>query len=271
MIRRIFNYLLGFLVGFIIPFSLFYFVLWDRLLEFWFWSSSYLNWLVLLFSPVISLPLIMAPSRFSSDTISFFRRVIAIHALIILLLAFIGWGGAVSIITFLVDLILWGLISNKGLIHFRKAVLWSVTVFISSMIIWPILNVGIVIWRAETIAKGHPYCIQVASHNIYKVYEAPKSLIDLSSLKMRGSKICGNTGHCSYFQHHAVLIVDNPYRGYFNWSYWKQNFVSEVVNRDYGYFPSMRCNPEPHFALHLPFIFENRPTIQCTGRLDSRR
>jgi len=127
------------------------------------------------------------------------------------------------------------------------------------VMIWPFLNIGIVVWRAESIAKGQPYCIQVASQTDMFAYEAPTTLSDFIGLKMRARKSNGGGSSDFFFQHHAILIVENQSKKqYFNWSYRQQNFVDEVIDRHLGRAPRIYCIPEQHFALNLPFVFEEK-------------
>lgn len=141
----------------------------------------------------------------------------------------------------------------------RKALLWSMIICFLGIMIWSFLNIGIVVWRAESIAKGQPYCIQFASQTDMFAYEAPTALFDFNGLKMRARMSNAGGAKDLFFQHHAILIVENQNKKqYLNWSYRQQNFVNEVIDRHLGRTPRIHCIPEQHFALHLPFIFEEK-------------
>jgi hypothetical protein len=120
-------------------------------------------------------------------------------------------------------------------------------------------NAGVVIWRAESIAGERPYCIEFASQTDVFAYEPVKTLFDLTALKMQARLVFGQTGTLFTNQHHAILAIQGERTTFLNWSYWQENFLEEVKNRNWydepgkRYLnPGVRCRFETHFARRLP-------------------
>lgn len=150
-------------------------------------------------------------------------------------------------------------IEGQAFDYFKRVFILSTVIIISGCAVWSLANIGIVVARAEAIAKEQPYCIQVASQEDPFGYDTPKSLFDLSGLKMRARETSGGiSGHLFSFQHHAILVVANKSKKIFNWSYRQQDFTDDIMDRQIGRSPIIHCIPARHFALHLPFVFENR-------------
>lgn len=118
---------------------------------------------------------------------------------------------------------------------------------LAALTIWSFANVGWVVWQAQYLADGRPYCIQRGGRAF--AYEPVTSLLDLNGLRMR----------VIYDKHdvpvgsHALLVVD---RGdgleSRDWSYLSQHFVLiKQSQQSSRWRPS--CALRKDFALHLPF------------------
>jgi hypothetical protein len=138
---------------------------------------------------------------------------------------------------------------------------WLIAATILVALFWAFANVAIVSWRAESLANGQPYCLQVEDEKYGLRYRSATSLWDLSGFKMWTPY--RNAGGSSDFQltFHAVLsIFPSDGRGieWRNWSYRKQTFVPITLQTRMSlrssqmYFPS--CEPRIHFALSLPIM-----------------
>ncbi|GEM_PF-6573837 len=94
--------------------------------------------------------------------------------------------------------------------------------------------------RAEVIAAGKPYCIQVAAAG--DGYAEAISLADLTPLTMRAR--C-REGWCR--QNHAILLIDNGADppSLLNWSYRNRDFRSDPPS---PVKPPVRCRPKLHFT-----------------------
>jgi hypothetical protein len=113
---------------------------------------------------------------------------------------------------------------------------WSLTILIVGFTAMLLL----VAQRAEEIAAGRPYCIQVADAKTR--YATADKLLNLSGLTMKAPGI----------QHHAVLqIGQNHKTELLYWSYRKITFVPGVnIQR-----PRSECTPQLGFVWTLPWIF----------------
>lgn len=117
---------------------------------------------------------------------------------------------------------------------FRQSI---VALLVASMAM-PIL----VAWRADTIAGGAPYCIQVESYSRdnspYRRPKTAETLLDLSGLTMRSRP----------GTFHATLTVKTWST---IWSYRKLSFVEPPV----GVLLHNYCTPIQDFARRLPILF----------------
>lgn len=134
-------------------------------------------------------------------------------------------------------------------------------------ILFPLLlSYGLLVtWRAEAVAGGRPYCIQIASFEEVDTYEPTRSLFDLSALRMQ-SRLRENGRNV--VQHHALLVVEGSTREFYNWSYALHRFVAEVRGAQASADPKaerpvlrLYCRPEPHYAKHLPVMPSDLPDV----------
>jgi hypothetical protein len=148
----------------------------------------------------------------------------------------------------------------------RATVLWIAMLFGVGFPL-ALAHGAVVAWRAEAVAGERPYCIQYASQTDSFAYEPARTLFDLSALKMQARLVDGGSS-TFHFQHHAILVVDDGARSFFNWSYGREAFLDEVANRAIGRGPEVICQPERHFAKHLS-IWRREPTrieMSISGR-----
>ncbi len=143
-------------------------------------------------------------------------------------------------------------LSNKMVLGRTAWIIFTLLILIASL---PFLNGLIVIYRAEAIASDRPYCIQVMAdeRNDYNNYREAKTLYDVSPFSMFTMAEPTSGSDDMAFSHHGILVLTNP-ADFMNWSYWSENFRSEVLNRDLpgeSYRPSIKCRPKRHFGLDL--------------------
>lgn len=112
----------------------------------------------------------------------------------------------------------------------------------------------LVIWRAEDVAGGRPYCIQAAHEHFG--YRAATSLQDFLGYTMRARR----DKRLYYTSFHAVLFAERsqaqawgePRFERFNWSYRQLQFVPIVGQGHAALSDAPDCSPLPAFAMSLP-------------------
>lgn len=131
------------------------------------------------------------------------------------------------------------------------------------------LGVGIiVIIQAEDVARGRPYCLQVADPRelgAYGAYDAP-GFLDLSAWKMRAYPQYSGGSDEFVVQRHAIVAVEEG-DGYhiLNWSYRSLNFRDDtngsMLSRHIGRQDLARllpnCVPQVHYGRNLLISSEN--------------
>jgi hypothetical protein len=121
-------------------------------------------------------------------------------------------------------------------------------------------NAEVVVWRAESVAGDRPYCIEYASPFYVFDYEPAETLFDLTAFKMQARLLYGGMHPAFFGQHHAILVMQSGEdKVFLNWSYAREDFVGEVLNRRWyneagkHYLrPKASCKPDTHYARHLP-------------------
>ncbi|MPY74243.1 MAG: hypothetical protein GEU87_08270 [Alphaproteobacteria bacterium] len=117
---------------------------------------------------------------------------------------------------------------------------WSLPILIAGLT----AMLALVAQRAEEIAAGRPYCIQVA--DVKTRYQSADTLLHLSGLTMRSSP--WQPG----IQHHAILRTSQSYDAQlFHWSYRKLTFVPNIGVQ----YLRLTCTPQESFVRKLPWIF----------------
>jgi hypothetical protein len=115
--------------------------------------------------------------------------------------------------------------------------------------IWMAGRIDAVVRDAERIAGDKPYCIQVATTLPFG-YLA-RSKLAFSPPTMRTKCI---QGWC--FENHAILAVDDgDARKLMNWSHRRGEFRDEALNLKTKPPLAVMCQPQPHFARELPWLF----------------
>jgi hypothetical protein len=103
---------------------------------------------------------------------------------------------------------------------------------------------------ADAIAKGDPYCIQIATAN--SGFRPAVTRLDLSPLTMRAR--C-REGWC--WENHAILAVDSQgERKLLNWSHRHGGFRGDVLNATTKP-PAIVCHLARDFARKLPMFRAN--------------
>jgi hypothetical protein len=160
-------------------------------------------------------------------------------------------------------------VRSKPLGGFSRATVFWVLVFFGLCLPVALANGIIVMSRAEAIAGNRPYCIQYASQTDAFAYEVARTLFDLSALKMQ-SRIMAGGSRAYYFQQHGLLVVQDVGKlSFFNWSYFREDFLDQVNDLKNGYQPKVFCTPEQHYAKHLPIWW--RPVGRLEFSIADRR
>lgn len=252
------------LLGGILPLAAAYAVLswtWD------FGAQPPWSWLTLGIVPFGCLPLLFLSSRRIQNISPAMLATLSLHALTMAtLLSFRIWPAIAGLALF-IDLLLAGVLlrpatgRQPGQI-LRATIFWLVAVFGLGMPL-AFLVAELVVSRAEAIAGDRPYCLQYASQLRPYDYEAVRTLFDLSALKMQARLLSGGST-AFHFQHHALLIIDDGKRQFFNWSYRQLEFMDEISERKLfkepnqaWRMPSVTCQPNPHFGRRLPIWTAN--------------
>ena len=117
------------------------------------------------------------------------------------------------------------------------------------LVIASIATTALVMRSARAIARGKPYCIQVADGQ--SDYRSARMLFDLSGLVMRAK---------TFDQHHAILVVgDDAHPSLFHWSYHRGRFVPGVLNGAMpGHEPVLACEAQRDFVATLPMLWPQR-------------
>jgi hypothetical protein len=124
-------------------------------------------------------------------------------------------------------------------------------------IVWPFLQIGLIVAQAQYVAGERPYCIDVFNRRLS--YRPVASLFELNGFTLHAPLLeTGGSGSSGpvRLSFHAVLIVDDGRAfEWRNWSYWHQHFdrlTMEQANALLLYSPA--CQPERGFLLNLPFF-----------------
>jgi hypothetical protein len=226
------------------------------------------TWAVVGFVPLVSVILLFVRAERSVVAARWAILLFALHA--VAMLGFLAVSSAAGIALFLDLFLIAALLlpvvteSPPGRLA-KSTIVWVAALF---GVGFPAAlgNAAIVAWRAETIAGERPYCIEYASQTDAFEYEPARTLFDLSALKMQARLMEGGSS-LFHFQHHAILVVGEGTRSFFNWSYMQENFVDEVLNRG-RYGPKVACRPERHFATRLA-VWSHQPglvDVSVSGR-----
>jgi hypothetical protein len=188
------------------------------------------------------------------------RRLIQLHALVAMLVMLGGCAsrqeyflhGLVAFGSLLIDLFIlfwspWMGFDPEDVHTYRIFQLRLAGGAVVANSIWSFLNTGLVVWQAQYIADGRPYCIEVAGRGYG--YKPVTSFLDLNGLRLRATS--GRHGEPVGF--HAVLVVDTGHGlEWRNWSRLFQHFA--LIEQS----PAVRlrlrpsCQPRTDFASQLP-------------------
>lgn len=231
----------------------------------WSWDFSaqpVWSWLTLGIIPFGCLPLLFLSDRLILKISRPIALILLLHALTMAGLLFFGIWPAVAGFALFIDLLLAGVLIRPAVGRqpgriLKTTIFWLATVFGLGVPL-AYLAAELVVSRAEAMAGDRPYCLQYASQSRPYDYEAARTLFDLSALKMQARLLTGGST-AFHFQHHALLIIDDGKRQFFNWSYRQLEFMDEVSERklfrepNHAWrAPSVMCQPSPHFGRRLP-------------------
>jgi hypothetical protein len=236
-----------------------------NLLLYWPWdfvAQPNWSWLLVPIGPLSVCWLLLVPAARYSRAVLVASLIVAAHAASIAWLLIANRWESVGGMSFIIDALLFVVLlsSNLGMPPHRisRSTTFWIVVFFDFCFPLALANAFVVSSRAEAIAGHRPYCIQYASQTDPYEYEPARTAFDLSALKMQARLMAGGSTLFN-FEHHAVLVIDDGERQFFNWSYWRENFLDEVINR--GLFkepsrsylaPKVVCHPRAHFARTLP-------------------
>jgi hypothetical protein len=255
-------------------------------------ASTVVDWTGTLFSPLALIVWsVVSGPRYRMQALRWTRRLILSHLILavpfvlmalavpFVLMAFVGFGfGKVGLgayaylsllpIAVLVDVLLLVLgpgVSSGGdvLRIYRNCLMVLPAGALAMLFAWSFATVGLVVWQAEAVAAGRPYCIQV-SKDAEGHYQPVTSLLDLSGLRLRAPvlwSVAGSPG--GRFNHHAVLAVANGgderlwengeafEQERWNWSHRRARFMP-IGDRE-GHVRRV-CAGRDHFARQLPIV-----------------
>lgn len=232
---------------------------------FWFAWEVQPSW-VSVAIPVVPLAigsLLLLPADRLLKAIPVARGVLALHAGFMAAMLAKGLWYPIPGTCLFIDLLLLAALHKQGasLKRFSKCMIFWVALAFGVGLPLTVLNVIVVIDQAEAIAGDRQYCIQYASQTDGLRYEPALTLLELSPIYMQ-SRLTGNGNGVVYyhFQNHAVLVIDGLGKEFLNWSYMRETFVDEVLNRQLFkhnpslsyYAPRVVCKPEVHYARRLP-------------------
>jgi hypothetical protein len=227
-----------------------------------FWPATWVGgWTLMFFAPLAALLwAVTVPPSWEMGTYKWTRRLIQLHASIAALTMLGGCAirqevvlhGLVAFGALFIDLVIlfwspWMSFDQEDVHTYRTFQLRLAGGAVAAIAIWSFSNIGLVVWQAQYISDGRPYCLEVAGRGYG--YNQTTSLLDLNGLRLRAT----SGKHDEPVGFHAVLVIDtgdgSEWR---NWSYLFQHFAliaqSPVVRSRIR--PS--CHPRMNFALQLP-------------------
>jgi hypothetical protein len=227
------------------------------------WPANWIVlWILLFFAPLaLLLWAVTAAPSWEAHAYKWTRRSIQVHAVIASLTTLAGCAAALrpefllyGLFAFgavLIDLVIlfwspWTGFDPEDVRIYRTAQLRLVGIPVAALVIWSFANSGVMVWQAQYIADGKPYCLQVAARAYG--YKPVTSLLDLNGLTMHAT----SDKHGERVAVDAVLVVDiggGFERRY--WSYLLQQFRRMQES------PSAQsrigaCQPSIDFGLQLP-------------------
>jgi hypothetical protein len=259
------KWLCALLCGGIVPFIGCYVFLtyaWDFTAEpGWAWATVSLI-------PLASTILLFVPPGQQTNASRVACAIMLLHAVLMAGLLASGRWQPIAGMALLLDLLLIAMVLRSALGwrapgRFAKATMLWIAVLFGVGVPLALANAAVVVWRAEALAGDRPYCIQYASQTDPFTYEPARTLFDLSALKMQTRLMSGGST-MFYWQSHAVLVVEDTKRRFFNWSYKAEAFLAETLNHNLQekepdrFGPEILCRPAPHYATQLP-IWRHEP------------
>jgi hypothetical protein len=155
----------------------------------------------------------------------------------------------------------WKVRDTASLSFFRMGMIFSNVALLCGLAgvqIWSYANIGLVVFKAETLAAGRPYCLHVPLvryHNyLDDDYREVGNLLELRGLAM----LAPSDRHGLQHAFHAVLAIEiNGVIQWYNWSHRASQFLLRPKHRFENYEPGMsspNCNLQPHFARNLSWF-----------------
>jgi hypothetical protein len=154
----------------------------------------------------------------------------------------------------------WKIRSTASLSFFRAGIILSNAALLCALAgvqIWSYANIGLVVFKAEILAAGRPYCLHVplARYPLDDDYREVGNLLELRGLAMRSPKDRDGLQHAF----HSILAIESSGDiQWYNWSHRASRFLLRPKEKFENYIPGMRspkCNLQPHFARNLPWSY----------------
>jgi hypothetical protein len=127
--------------------------------------------------------------------------------------------------------------------------------FVAAAVVVTNFNQYVVLYRAETFARGRPYCIAVPDSKNHAAYVTATRFLDLSYNVMNARPVYLAYYTAYTFQYHAIILFEQP-NELGHWSYWAENFVPNVdpgsTGQHWATDHRRECAPTLHFAEKLP-------------------
>lgn len=215
---------------------------------------------ILYFSSIVFLLWAMvAVPAWRRTSLRWVKRLVAVHAVCLLLIAVTQWGGVMSIfypfcaLSDLMILLYPGGKAHPGTLRFaRNATLVLSGGQVAAMLLWSWVTIPLVMWSATSLAAGKPYCVATGQGlNLragMKDYRPVTALLDMQGLTMRSPQQHGGTTDYVHTFNAVLVIQGDAGMSWWNWSHWAAGFV--LIDNPNGFGDLVdpeACHPELGF------------------------
>lgn len=204
------------------------------------WPPEFiLGWAFVFFGPLGTLLwTATVPSHWTMRFNRWTRRLIQLHAALALLIMLSGCArlhshvgyalaafGALTVDGLILFWTPWRGFESEDVLAYRKVYVRVVGLILGTALTWSVANIGLIVWQAQWLANGRPYCIQIGGRSLD--YVPATSLTELNGLSLRAR----SDKHGIPVEYHALLAIETvdglEWR---NWSYLFQTFVRMPPN-----------------------------------------
>lgn len=199
---------------------------------------------------------ITAAPAWRRTSLRWVKRLVAVHAVCLLLVDMTRWGRIGWIIypffafTDLIVFLYPGKKAQPETLRFaRNATLILSGGHVAVLLLWSLATIPLVMWSATSLAASKPYCIATGQGFNFgagaKDYRPVTALLDMQGLIMQAPQQHGGTGWW-FNTFHAVLVIQGDAgTSWWNWSHLTAGFVSINHPTAFGSLVSPEtCHPE---------------------------